>query len=141
MGVGGDWAENVVWCVNDIKLLQSVRSVDINCSTNNIDTINSDETNLYTVAIARCISHCYPNIQVIVGGLLPKNIHWSAQRVKIEKTSAYLKDHCDRSTKMTFMTQDQSCSLPANFLNIQLYYKDYLHLMEKGNIKPLWISY
>ena len=76
------------------------------CGTDNIDTINSDEKNMGIVAIARSISLCYPNIEVIVSGLLPKEIHWSTRRIKIEKTNAYLKGHCDKSTKMTFMTQD-----------------------------------
>ena len=72
LGVGRDRAENVVWLVNDITLPKFVSTVDIHCGTNNMDTINSDELNLSIVAIASSISQRYPNIEVIVCGLLTK---------------------------------------------------------------------
>ena len=85
--------------------------------------------------MTRSISHCYPNIEVIVSGLLPRDIHWSTRRVKINETNDYLKDYCERSKKMTFMRQDPDWTLPDNSLNMELYYKDHLHLIENGNIK------
>ena len=36
---------------------------------------------------------------------------------------------------MTFMRQDQDWTLPDNFPNMELYYKDHLHLIENGNVK------
>ena len=51
------------------------------------------------VTIARSISHRYPNIEVNVSGLLPRDIHWSTRRVKINKTNDYLKDYCERLKK------------------------------------------
>ena len=51
-----------------------------------------DEIIVGMVAIARSISHRYPDIEVIVSGLLPRDIHWSTRRVKINKTNDYLKD-------------------------------------------------
>ena len=130
LGIGGDRVENVLWSINDVVLPKSVRSVVIHCGTNNIDT-----NSLGVVTIARSISHHYPNIEVIVSCLLPRDIHWSAQRVKIEKTNAYMRDYCKKSNKMTFMHQDLHWTLPDNLLNIELFYKDHLHLIEKGNIK------
>ena len=38
LGIGGDRNENVLWRINDIGLLNSIRSVVILCGTNNIDT-------------------------------------------------------------------------------------------------------
>ena len=37
--------------------------------------------------------------------------------------------------KMTFMRQDPDWTLPDNSLNMELYYKDHLHLIENGNMK------
>ena len=135
LGIGGDRVENVLWRINDIVLPKSVRSVVMSCGTNNIDTSNSDEIDLGVVTIARSISHHYPNIEVTVGGLLPRDIHWSARRVEIEKTNAYLRDYCKKSNKMTFMRQDQDWALPDSSLNMELYHKDHLHLTENRNIK------
>ena len=135
LGIGGDRIENVLWCINDIVLPKSIRSIFIHCGTNNIDTSSSDEISVGVVTIARSISHRYPDIEVIVGRLLPRDIHWSTRRVKINKTNDYLKDYCERSKKMTFMRQDPDWTLPDNSPKMELYYKDHLHLTENGNIK------
>ena len=74
LGIGGDRTANVLWRINDIGLRKSVRSVVILCSTNNIDTSSTDEISVGVVTIARCrsMSHRYPNIEIIVSGLLPR---------------------------------------------------------------------
>ena len=46
--------------------------------------------------IVLSISHRYSNIEIIVSGLLPRDFHWSTQRVKINKTNDYLKGYCER---------------------------------------------
>ena len=40
-----------------------------------------------------------------------------------------------KSKKMTFMRQDPDWTLPDNSLNMELYYKDHLHLTEDGNME------
>ena len=96
LGIGGDRIENVLWRMNDIVLPKSVRSVVIHCGTNNIDTSSSDEISVGVVTIARSIFHRYPNIKIIVSGLLPRNIYGSTRRVKINETSDYLRDYCKK---------------------------------------------
>ena len=96
LGIGGDRTENVLWLINNIVLPKSIRSVVIHCVTNNIDTNSSDEISVGVVTIARSIFHRYLNIGVIVSGLLPRDIHRSTRRVKINKTNDYLKDYCER---------------------------------------------
>ena len=88
--------ENVLWHINDIVLPKSIRSVVIHCGTNNIDTSSSDEISVGVVTIARSIFHRYPNIEIIVSGLLPRDIHWSTRRVKINETNDYLRDYCKK---------------------------------------------
>ena len=116
-------------------LPKSIRSVVIPCVTNNIDTSSSDEKSVGVVTIARSISHHYPNIEITVSGLLPRDIHWSTRRVKINETNDYLRDYCKKSKKMTLMRQDQDWTFPGNSLNMELYYKDHFHLIENGNMK------
>ena len=53
------------------------------------------------------------------------------------KTKDYLRDYCKKKKKKTFMRQDPDWTLPDNSLNMELYYKDHLHLIENGNIKFL----
>ena len=67
---------------------------------------SSDETSLGVTTIARSISHRYPNMEVIVSGLLPRDIHWSKQGVKINNANAYLRDYYKKSNKKTFMRQE-----------------------------------
>ena len=137
LGIGGDWIANVLWRTNDVGLRKSVRSVVILCGTNNIDTSNSDVISVGVVTIATCrsISHRYPNIEIIVSGLLPRDIHWSKRRLKINETNDYLRDYCKKFKKMTFMGLDPDWTLPDNSLNMELYYKDHLHVIENRNIK------
>ena len=96
LGISGNRIESVLWRINDIVLPKSARSVVIHCGTNNIDTCSSDEISMGVVTIARSIFHRYPNIEIIVSGLLPRDIHWSTRRVKINETNDYLRDYCKK---------------------------------------------
>ena len=116
-------------------LQKYVRSVAIQCRTNNIICSSSDEMSLGVTGIAIPTFHCYPNIKVVVSGILPRAIDWSMWRVKIKKTNGYLRGYCKKSTKTNSMSQHPACTLPDNSLNMQLYYKDHLHLIVNGNIK------
>ena len=85
--------ENVLWRIKDIVLPKSIRSVVIHYGTNNIDTSSSDEISAGVVTITRSILHRYPNIEIIVSGLLPRDNHWFTRRVKINETNDYLGDY------------------------------------------------
>ena len=97
LGIGGDWAEKALWRVNNMVLPISVRSIVIHCGTSNMDTSNADEMSLGIFPTARSISQRYPNIELSVSELLPRDIHWSTQWVKIKKTNNYLKDYHSKS--------------------------------------------
>ena len=135
LGVGGERTKNFLWRIDDIVLPKSIRSVVIHHGTNNIGTRSSDEIILGVVTIARSIYHRYPNIEVIVSGLLPRGIHWSTRRVKLNKTNAYLRNYCKKSNKVTFMRQNPDWTLSDNSLNKERCYKDPLHLIENEKIK------
>ena len=53
-----------------------------------------------------------------------------AKRAKVQKTNAYLRDYYEKSNKIAFMRQDTWWTLPDSSLNMELYYKDHLHLIE-----------
>ena len=76
----------------NLELLpKSVRSIVMHCRMNNIDS-RSNEISLDVFTIARSISYCYSNAEVIVSELLSRDHHWCTRRAKINKTSAYLID-------------------------------------------------
>ena len=100
-----------------------------------IDEKSRNKLGVFT--IARSISHRYTNIEVIVSGLLPRDINYSTRRVKTNKTNAYLKNYCKKSNNMTFMRQDPNWTFPDKPLNMELYQKDHLHVIGNGNIKSL----
>ena len=120
LGIGSDRDENVLWCVNNIKLPKFVKTVLTHCGTNNVDITNSDEMRLGVFAIARSLTHRHPNIKVLVTGLLLSVIHCSIRRVKVRRTNAYLKAYYQKSTKITSMSQNKDLALPRNYLNMQL---------------------
>ena len=135
LGIGRAQIENVLWRIKNIVLPMFMRSVVIHCDTKNISTSSSNEIILGVVTIVKSISHCYSNIEVIVSDLLPRDIHWSTWRVKINKTNAYLRDYCQKSNKMTFIYEDPDWTYIIKILHRELYYKDHLHLIENRNIK------
>ena len=96
LGIGGDRIEIFFWRINDIVFTKFIGSVFIHCGTNNIDTSCSDEISVGVGTIARSIFHLYPNIEIIVSDLLPRDIHWSTRRVKINETNDYLRDYCNK---------------------------------------------
>ena len=108
LGIGEDRIENVLWRINDILSPKSIRSVFIHCGTNNIDTSSTDEISEGVVTIARSIFHLYPNIEIIVSGLLPRDIHWSTRTVKINETNDYLRDHCKKQTNSLSCAKTQT---------------------------------
>ena len=99
LGFGGEQIENVLWRINNVVLPRSIRSIVLHCGTDKIDTSSSDEISVSVVTIATSIYHRYPNIEVIVGYLLPRDIHWSTRRVKINKNNDYLRNYCKKWKK------------------------------------------
>ena len=115
LGIGGDRIEKILWCFNDIVLPKSIRSVVIHCGTNNIDTSSSDEISVGVVTIARSIFHRYPNIEIIVSGLLPRDIHWSTRRVKINETNDYPRGYYKKFFKNDFHAPRPSLDFARQF--------------------------
>ena len=63
---------------------------------------------------------------------------WNAEQFITRLTNSklpflFLKDYCDKSSKITFMSQESELQNSLN--QMQLCYKDHLPLMENGNIK------
>ena len=99
LGIGGDRIEIFFWRIHDIVLPKFIVSVFIHCGTNNIDTSCSDEISVGVGTVVRSIFHLYRNIEIIVSDLLPRDIHWSTRRVKINETNDYLRNYCNKSKK------------------------------------------
>ena len=123
LGIRGEGIENVLWRINDIVLPKSIGPDVINCGTNNIDTSSSDEMSV-GATIARSISHRFPNIEIIVSGLLPTGIHWFTWWVKTNETNGYVRNYYKKIKKWLSCATTQTRHFS---LNMELYYKDPLY--------------
>ena len=113
---------------------KSIISVVIHCDINNIDTRGSDEISVGVVTITRSIFHRSPNIEIFVSGLLPRDIHWSTRRVKIDETNDYLRNYCKKfKKKKDFHASRPRLDFARQFSKHGT--KDHLHLIENGNMK------
>ena len=86
------------------------------------------------VVIARTISHHHPNNEVIVGELLPRDIHWSTHW-SVDWFSAFSERLLRKIQQNNFHESRPDWTLPDNSLNMQLYHKDHLHHIESRNVK------
>ena len=136
LGTGGDQIENVLWRIDDIVLPKSIRSVVIHWGTNNIDASSSDEISVSVVTIARLDP--FPIVTQILRSLLvayyQETFIGLREELKLMRPMI-IWETIGKIKKTTFMRQDPDWTLPDNSLNMELYYKDHLHLTENGNMK------
>ena len=86
------------------------------------------------VVTAKTISHHHPNNEVIVGELLPRDIHWSTHW-SVDWSSALSERLLRKIQQNNFHESRPDWTLPDNSLNMQLYHKDHLHHIESRNVK------
>ena len=74
------------------------------------------------------------NCNVSVCGLIPRDEGWSVNRVLIKEVKKILKHQCNING-FAYIFQDHGWTFPNGSLDFSLFYKDLLHLIEKGNVK------
>ena len=104
------------------------------CGTNNIFNDSPYDIVDGIIKIASTFEKIYPNSSIYISGLLPRDESWSVNRVTIDEINKSLQFQCIREG---FIYIDQSiCWTYKNGeLDPILFYKDSLHLVEKGNVK------
>ena len=134
LGIGGDRVENVLWRAIDLPLPLSVKNVVILCGTNNISIDTPCDIANSIISIGSILQTKSSGINVSICGLIPRDEGWSVNRVLINEVNEILKHQCNING-FAFIFQDNGWTFANGSLDCSLFYKDMLHLIEKGNVK------
>ena len=112
-----------------------MRYVALVCGTNNINkNVLADIVKgvKYEIQLIKCRFY---NCKVIVSGILSQDFRPGIQRNKIMLVSIQIKYAVGamNSNNITYTDADHTQTTSGGTLNTNLYYKDDLHLIEKGN--------
>ena len=92
---------------------------------------NIRRTYLYRAAIQKRLKH----LQIIINGLIPRDAINTRQRQKLLEVNQLLRDKCTSYNSVYFLKPDKDWTTLDGGLNKTFYYKDNIHLLEKGNNK------
>ena len=112
----------------------------IHCGTNNIDHNTPEDISNGLTLVVHVILERKPDADVIVIGILPRDKPISSRQELIKNVNQSLKFWSERNTdkNVHILLPDMDWVMPNGNLNESLYYKDYLHLSEKGNPETLY---
>ena len=89
-GIRGDGAGNVLWRVDNLSLSPSVKLVVILVGTNNMMTDKSEDIASSIMSSVVKLREKYPQLHVVVTGIIPRGLHLSSLREKIRLTNVLL---------------------------------------------------
>ena len=133
-GVGGNKIRHVLWCALNLRVFSNLKNVVNLCGTNNLLLDSPKDIADGILKTARMFKTNYSCINIIICGILPCDDSWSVNQVPIKKVNQILKLKCYKSS-FTFVSYDSGWTLASGSVNVDLYYSDRLHLVEKGNLK------
>ena len=134
-GIGGDRTQHVLWRMENMQLPSTIQFAVLHCGTNNIDRDRPYDIANGVISCGLILQQKCSQVNVVVTGLLPRDLENSYRRTKIELTNKLLRDHCRQFTNFTYMGHDKDWVLENGLLNEKLFYEDHLHLVESGNEK------
>ena len=134
LGSGEDQVENFLWRAVNLPLPSSVKNIVILCRINKIPIDTSRDTADCIVSIGSTFRKKSDNINVSVRGLIPRDEVWSVNSVVINEVNEILKYQCNINS-VAFIFEDCGWNLANGSLDCPLFYKDLLHLIERGNFK------
>ena len=134
-GIGGDRTQHVLWRVMNGEIPRNMRVCVMLCGTNNIDKDTPIEIASGIIAIAQAVHNAKPDSTILFTGLLPRDPEPGYRRNSILTTNEELKRWCQDSTFNIFnyIEPDNYWIMPNGDLDYSLFYKDNLHLVEKGD--------
>ena len=86
------------------------------------------------VEIVQPFKSSYDSINIVNGGILPRDGSWSINQVLIKEVKQILKAKCPKSF-LIYIGYESSWSFANGSLNVDLFSLDNVHLVEKGNLK------
>ena len=136
-GIGGDRIQNVLWRLKSGEIPKNLQTATMHCRTNNIDKNDPEDIKTAILSIAYFILEKKPQAEVIITGLLPgdKEISHRRKRIKIvnKKLENWYKGNKIGNVK--FLKAGSDWVDENGHLSVNLYFRDFLHLNEKGNMK------
>ena len=139
-GIGGDKTQHVLWRLQNGELECDPKIIVVLCGTNNIDKNSSSEIAQGILAIVDFIRNKKPNVNIIVCGILPRDLYPSSRRNKVDDVNEELFQYISYSEELQnenvyFLPPEKGWTARGGELDKNLYFKDHLHLVEEGDEK------
>ena len=135
-GIGGDRTQHVLWRVENGEIPRNCRYIAIHCGTNNLDRSRPKDIANGILSIGVKFQEHIPNVRVLISGILPRDEGKSQRAEKIAQVNGQLSKMCSNEDLQNFhyIAPDPDFSNEDGSLNTDLYYHDFLHLNEKGDM-------
>ena len=136
-GIGGDRTQNVLWRLKNGEIPKILQTAIIHCGTNNIDKNDPEDIKTAILSIAYFILEKKPQADVIITGLLPRDKEISHWRKRIQIVNKKLENwyQGNKIGNVKFLKPGSDWVDENGHLFVNLYFRDFLHLNEKGNMK------
>ena len=132
-GIGGDRAQNILWRVDNLSLPDFILTAVLLIGTNNMDCDKPGDIASSIMSSAAKLREKYPQLHVVIIGVLPRGLHVSSLRDKIRHTNVLLESQCKKMPCLTFVEQSSRWTKDSGQLNEVLFHTDFLHLIKPGN--------
>jgi platelet-activating factor acetylhydrolase IB subunit beta/gamma len=132
-GISGDRTQHVLWRVKFGLLPLHASVFIVHAGTNNICKNKPIQIALAILEIATCIRQRYPKAKIVITGLLPRGLYPSVIRDDIDTVNRYIAElSTNHHSGALYLKPENDWIRPNGTLDLQYYYKDKLHLIEKG---------
>ena len=108
---------------------------DYALGTNNVDQSQLKDIAVRVMKISETFMKNHPKITTVITGMLRWDKASSFHQAKIDETNKVLKAKCKNLLQTYFMDQDHDWVKSDLILDENLYYKDFVQLVETGNKK------
>ena len=136
--IGGDRVKNVIWWTKNPLIPPSLKNVVLLCGTVVKRLLLFTDSPLdiadCIVNIGSCLREKSCSVNVFISRLIPRDESWSVNKVLIKHVNKMLKYLCSKHD-FSYVYQSNGWTLPNANLDPSLFLRDYLHLIEQGNVK------
>ena len=133
-GIGGNRVQNFLWRAQNLPVISSLKNVVILCGTNNLFQDSPEDIADGVIEIAETFQSKYNSINIVIGGILPRDASWSINLVLIKEVNEILKEKCSRLF-FIYISYDIFWTVANGSLNPDLFFLDNVHLVQQGNLK------
>ena len=119
------------------EIPKNLQTAIIHCGTNNIDKNDPEDIKTAILSIAYFILEKKPQADVIITGLLPRDKEISHRRKRIQIVDKKHENwyQGNKIGNVKFLKPGSDWVDENGHLSVNFYFRDFLHLNEKGNMK------